>query len=57
MIHGREDALVPIAAGEATARALTGADTLWVDGMGHDLPAALHETITNAIHGHAAANA
>ncbi len=57
VIHGRDDALVPFAAGEATAEALPGARTLWVDGMGHDLPVALHETITNAIHQHAAANA
>ena len=41
VIHGREDPLVPLAGGEDTARRIAGARLLVIDGMGHDLPAAL----------------
>ncbi|HMN57589.1 MAG TPA: alpha/beta hydrolase [Ottowia sp.] len=41
VIHGREDPLVPLAGGEDTARRIAGARLQVIDGMGHDLPAAL----------------
>lgn len=42
VIHGRDDPLVPLAAGEDTARAIRGARLEVIDGMGHDLaPGAL----------------
>jgi pimeloyl-ACP methyl ester carboxylesterase len=42
VIHGRDDPLVPLAAGEDTARTIRGARLEVVDGMGHDLaPGAL----------------
>ncbi len=37
VIHGRDDPLVPLAAGEDTARAIRGARLEVIDGMGHDL--------------------
>jgi pimeloyl-ACP methyl ester carboxylesterase len=42
VIHGREDPLIPVRAGRATAKALRDARYLEMAGMGHDLPAALH---------------
>ncbi|MDL1860552.1 alpha/beta hydrolase [Betaproteobacteria bacterium PRO7] len=38
VIHGRDDPLVPLAAGEDTARTIRGARLEVIDGMGHDLP-------------------
>jgi pimeloyl-ACP methyl ester carboxylesterase len=38
VIHGREDPLVRLSGGEATAAAIPGAELLVFDGMGHDLP-------------------
>ena len=38
VIHGTADPLVPAAHGQATADAITGAQLLLVEGMGHDLP-------------------
>ncbi|GAB4473993.1 MAG: alpha/beta hydrolase [Burkholderiaceae bacterium] len=37
VIHGRDDPLVPLAAGEDTARTIPGARLEVIDGMGHDL--------------------
>jgi len=37
VIHGRDDPLVPLAAGEDTARNIRGARLEVIDGMGHDL--------------------
>jgi pimeloyl-ACP methyl ester carboxylesterase len=41
VIHGRADALVPVAAGVDLAKKITGAQLDLIDGMGHDLPEAL----------------
>ena len=41
VIHGREDPLLPFAAGEETARLIPGARLIAVDGLGHQLPPAL----------------
>jgi pimeloyl-ACP methyl ester carboxylesterase len=38
VVHGRQDALVNVSGGRATAAAVPGAELLLVDGMGHDLP-------------------
>ena len=38
VIHGREDPMVPLGAGRATARAIPGAELVEIPGMGHDLP-------------------
>jgi pimeloyl-ACP methyl ester carboxylesterase len=38
IIHGRSDPLIPIEHGQQCARLMPDADTLWVDGMGHDIP-------------------
>jgi pimeloyl-ACP methyl ester carboxylesterase len=49
VIHGRDDPLVPLAAGEDTAAAIPGAELLVVDGMGHDLPRPLWPRVIDAI--------
>lgn len=49
VIHGTADPLVPIAAGRDTADHLPGAVLTEIDGMGHNLPAALHTPIAEAI--------
>jgi len=41
IIHGRADALVPVAAGHDLKAKIAGAQIDLVDGMGHDLPAPL----------------
>lgn len=41
VVHGRDDKLVPSAAGVATARAIAAARLELIDGMGHDLPVEL----------------
>jgi pimeloyl-ACP methyl ester carboxylesterase len=41
VIHGKDDPLIPVAAGRATAAAIPGAELWEVAGMGHDLPRAL----------------
>jgi pimeloyl-ACP methyl ester carboxylesterase len=38
IIHGTSDPFIPIAHGEKCARSIPGAQTLWVEGMGHDMP-------------------
>ncbi|MEV6152963.1 alpha/beta hydrolase [Nonomuraea sp. NPDC052129] len=49
VIHGEADALVPVAAGHATAAAIPGATLLTFPGMGHDLPRPLWPDIVGAI--------
>jgi pimeloyl-ACP methyl ester carboxylesterase len=55
VLHGREDALVPLAHGEATAAAIPGARLIVLDGMGHDLPPTHTGAMVNAIAEHARA--
>ena len=38
VLHGSADPLVPLAAGEDTARRIAGAKLVVIEGMGHDLP-------------------
>lgn len=53
VIHGRVDPLLPLAHGEATARALPGSQLLILETMGHDLPQALWPQILDAIEANA----
>ncbi len=49
VLHGRDDPLVPMAAGEDTAANIAGAELRIIDGMGHDMPLALVPQIVDAI--------
>jgi len=49
VIHGRLDPLVGLSGGEATARAIPGAELVVLDDMGHDLPPPLLPDIVTAI--------
>ncbi|MEM9562761.1 MAG: alpha/beta hydrolase [Actinomycetota bacterium] len=49
VIHGAVDPLIAVSGGEATAKAVPGAELLVLDEMGHDLPEPLWGEITGAI--------
>jgi pimeloyl-ACP methyl ester carboxylesterase len=49
VVHGLADRMVHVSGGRATSRAVPGSELLLVPGMGHDLPAPLHETFVEAI--------
>ena len=49
MIHGDADALVSPSGGEATARAIPGAELLTIPDMGHEIPPATWPLVTGAI--------
>jgi pimeloyl-ACP methyl ester carboxylesterase len=49
VVHGSSDKMVHVSGGRATARAIPGAELLVIDGMGHDIPADLYETLTDVI--------
>ncbi|WP_340540996.1 alpha/beta fold hydrolase [Nocardioides sp. GXZ039] len=49
VIHGLADKMVHVSGGRSTAAAVPGADLLLIDGMGHDMPPALFETLAAAI--------
>jgi pimeloyl-ACP methyl ester carboxylesterase len=49
VVHGSADKMVHVSGGRATARAIPGAELLVIDGMGHDMPAELYETLTDVI--------
>ncbi|HYN91817.1 MAG TPA: alpha/beta hydrolase [Thermoleophilaceae bacterium] len=49
VIHGRDDPLIPLRGGVATARAVPGAELVTIPGMGHDLPRELWPTFTEAL--------
>jgi pimeloyl-ACP methyl ester carboxylesterase len=49
VIHGRADSLVNVSGGEATAKAIPGAELVLLDEMGHDLPEKLWPDIADAI--------
>jgi pimeloyl-ACP methyl ester carboxylesterase len=49
VIHGRQDALVGLSGGEATAAAIPGADLLVLGRMGHDLPEIYWPQMADAI--------
>ncbi len=56
VIHGKDDPLVPYAAGEDTARLIPDAKLELVDGMGHDLSPALCVHLADLLIPHLAAN-
>lgn len=49
VIHGLADKMVHVSGGRATAAAVPGSELLLIDGMGHDLPHELFESVTEAI--------
>jgi len=49
VVHGAVDKLVPVAAGRDTAAHIKGAELKVIEGMGHDLPPELYETVISAI--------
>jgi len=49
VVHGTADKMVHVSGGRATAAAVSGAELLLVEGMGHDLPVELWPLITRAI--------
>jgi pimeloyl-ACP methyl ester carboxylesterase len=49
VIHGLDDPLVTPSGGEATAKAVPGAELLNIEGMGHDLPIPVWPQIIDAI--------
>ncbi|HVF93657.1 MAG TPA: alpha/beta hydrolase [Sphingomonas sp.] len=55
VIHGRADPLVPLAAGEDTARRIAGARLEVIDQMAHDLPPSQSSRLVDLIAAHASA--
>jgi pimeloyl-ACP methyl ester carboxylesterase len=49
VIHGSADPLVAPSGGRSTARAITGAKLMYIEGMGHDLPRAVWAKLIDAI--------
>jgi pimeloyl-ACP methyl ester carboxylesterase len=49
IIHGTSDPFIPIAHGEKCARSIPGAQSLWVEGMGHDMPRSFVDTVLGAM--------
>jgi pimeloyl-ACP methyl ester carboxylesterase len=49
VIHGRVDPLVTLSGGEATAKAIPGAELVVIDDMGHDLPMPRWPEVVDAI--------
>ncbi|MCQ1854763.1 alpha/beta fold hydrolase [Neorhizobium galegae] len=49
VVHGADDPLILPACGMDTAASIPGAELMLVEGMGHDLPPALYETIVEAV--------
>ena len=49
VVHGLADKMVHVSGGRATAAAIPGAELLLIEGMGHDLPPALFESLVAAI--------
>jgi pimeloyl-ACP methyl ester carboxylesterase len=53
VIHGADDPLVPLAAGEDTARSILGARLVVIERMGHSLPMAVWPRLIDEIATHA----
>ncbi|WP_293679029.1 alpha/beta hydrolase [uncultured Phenylobacterium sp.] len=49
VIHGAVDPLVPLAGGKDTADNIPGAELRVIEGMGHDFPPALYDTVIEGI--------
>ena len=52
VIHGVADPLLPIECGRATAKTVSGADLLEIEGMGHDMPVGAWPQLVDAIFAH-----
>ncbi len=48
VVHGTEDTLIPLSAGEHTAATIEGAELIVIDGMGHDMPKQVWAQIISA---------
>jgi pimeloyl-ACP methyl ester carboxylesterase len=48
VIHGTEDALLPIEHGRDLAASIPGAELIEVEGMGHDLESGISEIVVSA---------
>jgi pimeloyl-ACP methyl ester carboxylesterase len=49
VIHGSDDPLIPLTSGEDVAANIPNADLLIIEGMGHELPPPLYDTVASAI--------
>ena len=49
VLHGRADPFIPIEHGQKCAAIIPGAQAVWVDGMGHDIPAAYNDIVVESI--------
>jgi pimeloyl-ACP methyl ester carboxylesterase len=49
VIHGTDDTLVRPSGGKATAEAITGAELMMIEGMGHDMPEPIWPRVVDAI--------
>ena len=49
VIHGKNDPLIPIVHGKKTFNNISHVDSLWIDGMGHDIPLDFNETVITKI--------
>jgi pimeloyl-ACP methyl ester carboxylesterase len=49
VIHGADDPLITVSGGEATARAIPGAELVVIPGMGHDLPPGVWQQVIDTI--------
>ena len=49
VVHGTSDRLVLPQGAEETAAAVPGAELVWIDGMGHELPLGAHQQIVDAV--------
>jgi pimeloyl-ACP methyl ester carboxylesterase len=49
VIHGSADPLVSPSGGDATAKAIPGAELIVIEGMGHELPPGAWPTVLEAV--------
>lgn len=49
VVHGLADKMVHVSGGRATAAAIPGAELLLIDGMGHDMPPPLYDSLAGAV--------
>jgi len=47
IVHGKEDPVMPIAHGKKLVATIPNAESLWIENMGHDLPDAKIEQMTD----------
>lgn len=49
VVHGAIDPLVDVSGGEATAKAIHGAELVVIEDMGHELPSALFRRVVETV--------